>query len=125
MSIKRVFVSDVHMSPGWSLDSKQGCYDWFSNTQAQQFGDFLKEMIADNTINEVIILGDLMDGWVYPIEIQPPKYDKIANAPHIVDIMTNLRNLAQAKKNKVIYVVGNHDMTLMEDQFSKFQGGHI
>jgi UDP-2,3-diacylglucosamine pyrophosphatase LpxH len=121
MSIKRVFVSDVHMSPGWSLDSKQGCYDWFSKAQAQQFGDFLKKMIDDNTIDEVIILGDLMDGWVYPIETQPPKYDKIANAPHIVDIMTNLRNLAQAKKNKVIYVIGNHDMTLMEDQFTNFR----
>jgi UDP-2,3-diacylglucosamine pyrophosphatase LpxH len=118
MSIKRVFVSDVHMSPGWSLDSKQG-YDWFSRAQAQQFVNFLIEMINDDTITEVIILGDLMDGWVYPIETQPPKYDKIANASHIINIMVNLRELA-TKKN-VIYVIGNHDMTLMEDQFKNFR----
>jgi len=120
MSIKRVFVSDVHMSPGWSLKSKQGCYDWFSNDQAQQFGNFLKKMIDDNTINEVILLGDLMDGWVYPIETQPPKYDKTANASHIVDIMANLRKLAQGNK-KVFYVMGNHDMTLAENQFDNFK----
>jgi UDP-2,3-diacylglucosamine pyrophosphatase LpxH len=118
MSIKRVFVSDVHMSPGWSLDSKQG-YDWFNRAQAQQFVNFLKEMINDDTIKEVIILGDLMDGWVYPIETQPPKYDKIANASHIINIMVNLRELA-AKKD-VTYVIGNHDMTLMEDQFINFR----
>ena len=118
MSIKRVFVSDVHMSPGWSLDSKQG-YDWFSRAQAQQFVNFLIEMINDDTITEVIILGDLMDGWVYPIETQPPKYDKIANASHITNIMVNLLDLAT--KKKVTYVIGNHDMTLMEDQFSNFR----
>jgi UDP-2,3-diacylglucosamine pyrophosphatase LpxH len=120
MSIKRVFVSDVHMSPGWSLDSKQGCYyDWFSRDQALQFVNFLKIMIDDNTINDVVILGDLMDSWVYPIETQPPQYDKISNASHITDIMANLKELAQHKK--VIYVIGNHDMTLMEGQFSNFR----
>jgi UDP-2,3-diacylglucosamine pyrophosphatase LpxH len=67
----------------------------------------------------VILLGDLFDGWVYPIETQPPKYDITANAPHIVDIMTNLRKLALGKK--VIYVVGNHDMTLAEAQFENFR----
>ncbi|HUN53935.1 MAG TPA: metallophosphoesterase [Smithella sp.] len=119
MSTKRVFVSDVHMSPGWSLDSKQGRYDWFNKDQAKQFAKFLQTMIDDATINDVVILGDLMDSWVYPIETQPPKYDKIANAPHITDVMANLKALAQ--KKKVIYVIGNHDMTLMEEQFSNFR----
>jgi UDP-2,3-diacylglucosamine pyrophosphatase LpxH len=119
MLIKRIFVSDVHMSPGWSLESKRGCYDWFSKAQAQQFVNFLKKMIDDNTIHEVILLGDLMDGWVYPIETQPPKYDKTAGAPHIIDIMANLRALAEGKK--VIYVTGNHDMTLAESQFDNFR----
>ena len=101
------------------LDRKQGCYDWFSRAQAQQFENFLIEMINDDTITEVIILGDLMDGWVYPIETQPPKYDKIADASHIIKIMVKLWELAT--KKKVTYVIGNHDMTLMEDQFSNFR----
>jgi len=119
MSAKRVFVSDVHMSPGLSFGSQQGSYDWFSDAQALQFKDFLQELIGDNTVQEVILLGDLMDGWVYPIEVQPPKYDKIANAAHIIGIMTNLRELA--KRKQVIYIVGNHDMTLMEAQFDNFR----
>jgi UDP-2,3-diacylglucosamine pyrophosphatase LpxH len=62
-----------------------------------------------------------MDGWIYPIEIQPPKYDKIANAAHIIKIMTNLRTLAKCKKGNVTYVMGNHDMTLIELQFDNFR----
>jgi UDP-2,3-diacylglucosamine pyrophosphatase LpxH len=119
MSIKRVFVSDVHMSPGWSLESQQGCYDWFSKAQAQQFRNFLEKMVDDKTIHEVILLGDLFDGWVYPIETQPPKYDETANAPHIVPIIANLQKLAEEKK--VIYVIGNHDMSLAEAQFESFR----
>ena len=116
---KRVFVSDIHMSPGLSLKNPQSCYDWFSEEQATQFDVFLKTLIGDKTIEEVILLGDLMDGWVYPIEVQPPKYDKIAGAGHIRDIMTDLQELAKVKR--VTYVIGNHDMTLGELQFENFR----
>jgi UDP-2,3-diacylglucosamine pyrophosphatase LpxH len=116
---KRVFVSDVHMSPGWSLTNSQSCYDWFNTKEATDFAKFLNSLIADNELQEVILLGDLMDAWVYPIEIQPPKYDKIAGAQHVQGIMTTLRELAA--KKKVIYVMGNHDMTLVEAQFDNLR----
>ncbi len=118
MPIKKVFVSDVHMSPGWSL-GKPGCYDWFDKDEAAAFGGFLATLTNDNSVREVILLGDLVDGWVYPIETQPPKYENIADAPHISGIMRNLRELA--KRKKVTYVMGNHDMTLMETQFDSFR----
>lgn len=121
MSIKRVFVSDIHMSTGLSFGSLQGCYDWFDKDEAQKFEQFLEYLIGDDSIKEVIFLGDMMDGWVYPIEIQPPKYDRIANASHIVNIMTKLQKLAQSKEGKVTYVIGNHDITLMEPQFDNFR----
>ncbi len=119
MAIKRVFVSDVHMSPGWSLPTPQRSYDWFSISQAQEFGAFLDKMITDKTIGEVILLGDLMDGWVYPIETKPPIYAETASALHIAPIMKKLRELARNKP--VIYVIGNHDMTLAEAQFDNFR----
>ncbi|MGD0405955.1 MAG: metallophosphoesterase [Candidatus Bathyarchaeia archaeon] len=121
MSIRRVFVSDVHMSPGLSLGSLQGCYDWFNLDESLKFEKFLAYLIDDDSIQEVIFLGDIMDDWVYPIEIQPPKYDKIANATHIIKIMANLRTLAQRKKGNITYVMGNHDMTLIKGQFNNFR----
>jgi hypothetical protein len=93
MSAKRVFASDVHMSPGLSFGSLQGCYDWFNKDESLKFEQFLAYLIDDDSIQEVIFLGDIMDDWVYPIEIQPPKYDDIANAAHIINIMINLRKL--------------------------------
>lgn len=121
MVIKRAFVSDVHMSPGLSFGSLKGRYDWFSKDESLKFGQFLAYLIGDDSIQEVIFLGDIMDDWVYPIEIQPPKYDDIANASHIINIMTNLRTLAQRKKGNVTYVMGNHDMTLIELQFGNLR----
>ena len=118
---KRVFVSDIHMSPGLSFGGSTGSYDWFDKDEAGKFGRFLRYLIEDDSMHEVIFLGDVMDAWVYPIEIQPPEYDKTAGASHIVGIMTNLRTLAQRKKGNVTYVMGNHDMTLMETRFDDFR----
>ena len=52
MPIERLCVSDVHISRGWSVDSQEGCYNWFSRAEAQQFGDFLNKITEDETIHE-------------------------------------------------------------------------
>lgn len=117
--IKRVFVSDVHMSPGWSLSGRKGRYDWFDWDEASHFEDFLAHLNTDASIQEVILLGDIMDDWVYPIDIQPPHYQQIVSAAHIIPIMDNLKALAESKP--VVYVQGNHDLSIMDDQFSSFR----
>jgi hypothetical protein len=53
-----------------------------------------------------------MDGWVHPIETRPPAYNQIDCAAHAADILDSLGKLAAEKK--VTYVIGNHDITLME-----------
>ncbi|MEO5359902.1 MAG: metallophosphoesterase [Nitrospirota bacterium] len=123
--VKRVFVSDVHMSPGWSFDisgkCNEGCYDWFNRDLATEFEEFLTTLIKDENLQEVILLGDIMDGWVYPIDIPPPNnYNAIVNAQHVSGIVENLRKMVKAGK-KVTYVVGNHDMTLREEQYKNFR----
>jgi UDP-2,3-diacylglucosamine pyrophosphatase LpxH len=117
--IKRVFVSDVHMSAGWSLNARKGRYDWLDAREAAIFGDFLAELNSDDSIQEVILLGDIMDDWVYPIDLQPPQYEQIVSAAHIFPIISNLKALAQNKA--VVYVRGNHDISIMDDQFSSFR----
>jgi UDP-2,3-diacylglucosamine pyrophosphatase LpxH len=116
---KRVFVSDVHMSPGWSLGSPKGRYDWFDRDEAAHFADFLAHLDTDDSIQEVILLGDILDDWVYPIDVRPPHYEQIVSAAHVVPIMDNLKALSD--KKHVVYVQGNHDLTITDDQLSRFR----
>ncbi len=119
--IKRVFVSDVHMSTGWSLSDPQRRYDWLDADEADNFAQFLANLNDDSSVQEVILLGDIMDDWVYPIDKQPPRYDEIVQATHIRAVLNNLKALAQNRNKHVVYVVGNHDITLMTDRFRQLR----
>jgi UDP-2,3-diacylglucosamine pyrophosphatase LpxH len=113
---KRVFISDIHMTLGRSLvkdnlnPAKAHEYDWFDLDEAAQFRIFLSKLPDD--IDEVILLGDIMDDWLYPHDEEAPSYDEIASAKHIKPILEAIRDCA--KKKQVTYVVGNHDMSIMD-----------
>ncbi len=117
--IKRVFVSDVHMSAGWSLNGQTGRYDWLDAGEANSFAQFLTSLNNDASVQEIVLLGDMMDDWVYPIDVQPADYSRIVAAPHISPVVNNLKTLSRNKK--VIYVPGNHDMTIMDDRVKTFR----
>jgi UDP-2,3-diacylglucosamine pyrophosphatase LpxH len=117
--VKRVFVSDLHMSAGWSLDKTEGVYDWFDKTEAQNFANFLETLKADGALDEVILLGDILDDWIYPIDVQPPTYEEIVSAAHVAPIVSSLKQLAETKK--VVYVRGNHDMSIMDNALRGFR----
>jgi UDP-2,3-diacylglucosamine pyrophosphatase LpxH len=117
--IRRAFVSDVHMSAGWSLDGGSGRYDWLDAAEADNFAHFLTALNNDSSIHEVILLGDIMDAWVYPIDVRPPGYQQIVSASHIVPVIDSLRVLSGNKP--VSYVRGNHDISITDDGFSGFR----
>jgi len=116
---KRVFVSDIHMTAGWGFTGSTGAYDWFTKKNAADFLAFLKYVRGDASINEVILLGDIMDGWLYPYDVQPPSYEVIADAFHIKPIIQELQLLAQVKP--VTYVEGNHDINITDAAFAGFR----
>jgi UDP-2,3-diacylglucosamine pyrophosphatase LpxH len=60
-----------------------------------------------------------MDDWVYPVGVQPPTYEDIANgaAPR-PQIIEKLRGIAQSRP--VTYLVGNHDITITKNSVPNF-----
>lgn len=106
---KRVYISDVHIGAGRSLNS-ENVYDWLGPTEAKAFADFLSYLTSKNDVGEVILLGDTMDNWVCPINEEPPTFTEILEAPHNKGIANNLKVLTSTKK--VIYMPGNHDMQI-------------
>jgi len=107
------------MSAGWGLNGRKGRYDWFDTEEADNFARFLASLNNDASIHEVILLGDIMDDWVYPVDVQPPHYQQIVSAAHIVPIMENLWTLSENRP--VVYVRGNHDMSITDDELSDFR----
>ena len=122
--VKRVFISDIHM--GDSRSAKSGnppppyAYGWFlnkegpNNTHPEMLNDLLENyIIPDDTIDELIILGDLFDEWVVPANESPiespgkSQFEAVAEAKQNQPVFDSLRKLA--KIGKLIYVTGNHD----------------
>jgi UDP-2,3-diacylglucosamine pyrophosphatase LpxH len=115
--IKRIFVSDIHMSLG------EHPYDWLDDDEATAFEQFLNYIAADSSFDELILVGDVMDDWVYPIHLQPPSYADIASIsegarPKIVDALKTI-----AQQRQVTYLVGNHDITITKNSVPDFGNG--
>jgi UDP-2,3-diacylglucosamine pyrophosphatase LpxH len=119
MEKKRIYIADIHMNAGWGeTKSKKGPpyeYEWLGRKEANRFAKFLEYLNDPAKIREVVILGDLMDDWVYPVNKEPPSLQQILDASINKGIVRALRKLTENEKINVIYLPGNHDMGVTED----------
>jgi UDP-2,3-diacylglucosamine pyrophosphatase LpxH len=113
---KKVFLSDVHISEGCSL-GKDNSYDWLFQENRILLSSFLYNLSIDKTVEEVILLGDIFDTWVMPINEIPSTFEAIINAPCNKAIFETLAQLS--KEKPVIYIPGNHDMTAWDETNKK------
>lgn len=104
-----VVISDIHL----------GVDDNFAENSKNKglTADFFNRASVTDSIDEIVIDGDFLDGWFLPTSYGTIKnyldlYTKIAN--NNKEIITAIKRcLANGKK--VVYVPGNHDMTLSHD----------
>ena len=97
-----VFISDLHMN----LDAS---YSWL-NKNTGALAQFLSDLYTREDVAELVILGDLLDDWVCPVEDIPNTFKLILDADHNQGIVQALRALCENGAIAVTYVVGNHDM---------------
>ena len=121
MEKKRIYISDIHMNAGKGFPAAKGKhpYEWLSPEEAKQFATFLNTLNDPTEIKEVIIIGDLMDDWVYPHDMVPPSLETIIRSPVNKEITRALKKLANNKKITVVYLPGNHDMGVTLDLVKK------
>lgn len=123
MEKKRVYIADIHMNAGKGVPPVGGKYpyEWLGPKEADRFAKFLKYLNDPAKFREVVILGDLMDDWVYPVDMEPPSLQKIIKAQINKKIVLALKKLSMNPKINVVYLPGNHDMgvtrTLVEKNF--------
>ena len=126
MEKKRVYIADIHMNAGRGFKPPKGKhpYEWLGPNEAKRFAKFLEYLNDPGTgVQEVVIIGDLMDDWVYPHDKEPPSLHEIMDAPINYEIVHALNELCKNEKINVVYLPGNHDMGVTSDLINeKFKG---
>ncbi|MHC4645486.1 MAG: metallophosphoesterase [Planctomycetota bacterium] len=127
MERKRIYVGDIHMNAGKGFQARRRngkhSYEWLGPKEAKRFAAFLKYLNNPAEVQEIIIIGDLMDDWVYPVDIVPPGLQSIVNAPINSEIVRELKRLAKNEEITVVYLPGNHDMGVTRELVAKnFRG---
>ncbi|MBW1788165.1 MAG: metallophosphoesterase [Deltaproteobacteria bacterium] len=97
-----VFISDLHMN----VDAN---YSWLKD-HAADLSQFLTDVNAREDVAELVILGDLVDDWVSPVEDAPQSFAEVLNADTNADIVAALKAICDNTDIAVTYVTGNHDM---------------
>ncbi len=107
---KTIFVSDVHLGDQTSWDAKPYPYCWCMDNVGR-LGEFLRRVQKDQTVQEVVLLGDLFDAWIIPASYSPitsfSKICEFSGNKAIIDPLSSSRAWGDIK---VYYVLGNHDM---------------
>jgi UDP-2,3-diacylglucosamine pyrophosphatase LpxH len=109
---KRIFISDIHMGDARSM-SAPNPYVWFKDNIAL-LARFLDDQLTAPDVKEVVILGDLFDEWVIPVEYDPiTSFDAICSNADNKPVIDKLKALAAPDSGiKLAYVPGNHDMAM-------------
>ena len=100
---KVLFISDVHLN----VDAE---YSWTSPSHLAELAQFLLEVNRRPDVQELVILGDLVDNWVVPVDQLPHSFNDVLSHPINQGVVTNLQAICKNPAIKVTYLTGNHDL---------------
>ena len=103
---KVIFISDIHMN----VDAP---YSWLIN-HVQPLTAFLEALNTRTDVAELVIIGDLLDDWVSPVETPSPTFAMIFQAGINQPPIQALKAICMNPDIKVTYLTGNHDLLSFE-----------
>lgn len=111
---KIVILSDSHLGNGAE-------YSWLHGEHPQYLTDMLNMIAHDSSVKELLILGDFLDLWVYPLDYIPWNSEQIIQ--HWNESI--IKALEECVKNlpNVYYQNGNHDMSVTPAQITQISSG--
>lgn len=114
---KTIVISDVHMS-----NAKP--YSWFQLPESDKLTNMLNAVAEKkdpfDNVDELVLLGDLFDLWLYPVDEVPLSVKEILKKNHFVS--GALRHCVERIPH-VYYMNGNHDMDVTADALSLLSSG--
>jgi UDP-2,3-diacylglucosamine pyrophosphatase LpxH len=110
---KTIVISDIHMSNGAG-------YSWFLPPYPGQLTAMLNRTGNDSSVEELVLLGDVFDLWLYPLDVTPWTVSQILAANHLV---TQALRQCVRKIPNVYYMNGNHDMKVVPSDLQPLSSG--
>jgi len=131
MGKKKLFISDVHLGAGRFSEESQNTekypydWDWLSTGETENFLNFITFLHSgyDHEIEEIVLLGDIFDNWIFPYDLIPPTMEELITTDKNKDVVKELNVLAE--KCSVFYVPGNHDMHATREVMNEYFPGFI
>ena len=114
MPDKTIVMSDLHVSNG-------AAYSWCIPQTLKQICDMLQRVATDNDVGELVFLGDLIDMWLYPLDVVPLTASGIWALDANRDFVRAIRRCVENKE--VYYLPGNHDMGVTEAELMPLSSG--
>ncbi len=113
-----VVISDIHL----------GVDDAYAETEKNRDAlvDFLTQIKNSPNVAELVIAGDLLDGWFLPMDyVYPDSQDTFFEmvAANNQTLMDAFNAIITDGKIKVTYTPGNHDLLLTEEALQKILPG--
>ena len=108
---RRLFISDIHLSSE-KIYTEHVDIAWFKpEIHKQRLINFIDNAIIakENSIKDVILLGDIFNTWICPASVTPPSYKDIFDANQ--DIIDKFQAIITSGIN-LFYTNGNHDFDL-------------
>jgi UDP-2,3-diacylglucosamine pyrophosphatase LpxH len=124
MEKKRIFLSDLHMNDERSLcyPDAEHYYGWLTAEEAAAIASFLSYLADSNDVDEVVLLGDVVDTWVCPVQLRPQTFEGIFTAKQNLCVVEQMNRLI-SKGIKLTYVIGNHDLLLTDEILQQYIPG--
>jgi UDP-2,3-diacylglucosamine pyrophosphatase LpxH len=108
---KTLIISDCHISNG-------ATYSWFHAKERDLLTGWLAAATNDADVNEIVLLGDFFDLWLYPINQAPWTVAQIVvNNPDATAVVAALQSF-MAPGRSVYYINGNHDMAVTQNDLA-------
>ncbi len=125
-------ISDIHLG---EYRAVTGNYCWFSKNQ-EALTDLLDWALNSQVVRQVVIMGDLFDGWIIPYRTSPfdssagvndirGYFLSVASSPVNQPVIGKLKAIASSDSVKLIYIPGNHDMLLTQSILQEIIPGVI
>jgi len=118
---RKLFFSDCHIGAGLGVTAggdNAHAWEWLSPSDHQRLGAFIKWVTARaGEIDEVVLVGDIFDNWIFPHDIEPPTLPELlqsAYAKPLVDALDRLSNTISTT-----LLLGNHDQSLTAEVLSQ------
>lgn len=112
---KIVVLSDIHIGTNYKTN-------WYQKEFHEPYLSAILDHVIQNkdSIQELILLGDIFDFWTYPPNMIPPAFaDMLAANPNIFGVNGKLSQVLTALQGRVTYVNGNHDMNVTKNDLDQ------